>query len=43
MDMLGKRLGIYTEGRDLTNSDGSLQKPTTINLVAKPIPEGQGE
>ena len=30
-DMLGKSLGIYSEGRDLRSSDGSMtQKPTTI-------------
>jgi phage terminase small subunit len=30
-DMLGKSLGIYSEKRDLTSSDGSMsQKPTTI-------------
>lgn len=28
-DMLGKSLGIYSEKRDLTSSDGSM-KPTTI-------------
>ena len=30
-DMLGKSLGIYTEGRDLKSTDGSMTaKPTTI-------------
>ncbi len=42
-DMLGKSLGIYSEGRDLTSSDGSMtQKPTVIELVGK-LSDDNGE
>lgn len=35
-DMLGKSLGIYSEKRDITSSDGSMTpKPTVVNLVGK--------